>query len=214
MSVEKRILRKLSEQHKRPIPFTDLLAYTDSFREACCVVGLGAKLIVANKNARELVKSHPALFKSANGLTLTHQTRARLLKARIHAVIFERRPQYLKLDNGCDEAKLTAILTPILTTDISGNHLHPDLALLRLIEGCFHTPHIGPLQQSHGLTPRQIDILRPFCDGFCVREAGEKVGVSTQRARELFSGIYQRLGLQNKCELIAFLSKLPSDPDI
>lgn len=214
MSVEKRILGKQKNRSFSPTPLADILDYTDSFSEACLILSFGAEVIHANQNARSLIHNHPAFFTSSNGFSLSHQKRARSFIRRVNATIFERRPQYLRLDNGCDEAKLTGIFTPITSTDKSGAHTKPELVLLRIVAENFHLPLLNPLRKSHGLTPRQVDILKPFCDGFSVQNAGEEIGITTQRARELFCGIYQRLGLRGKSELIAFLSKLPSDPDI
>lgn len=212
MSNEERIV-KYHARHRAAKRYSGLFGFADGQGEAIFVLGFGAALFAASVRAKHLIDNHPAFFIASNGLALSHQGRNRALVNRINSVIFSNHPQYLRIDNGCDEKMITGIITPFTAPNSSGIRSKTETVLFRVIIDHFPLPCLQPLRNSHGLTARQIDILKPFCERFSVQDAGSTIGVTPQRAREMFCEIYARLRLSSKSELIAFLGRLPVEPE-
>ncbi|MBZ0130801.1 MAG: helix-turn-helix transcriptional regulator [Rhodobacteraceae bacterium] len=185
-----------------------VLHYAEHFAKPMFVVERGAQLLEANKMAVELLNSHPAFFKPTGGIGLTHSNRNQKLKALIDDTIASNQINYMRVDDGCSNETLMAVITPspMPNSDVG---IQDPIALITIISQSPSIPLIAPLAATHGLTSRQLELLECFAQGNSLAQVAAAHKMRPQSVREMFCEIYKRLGVNDQSDLTRFLSQLP-----
>ena len=185
-----------------------VLSYAEHFDRPVFILEQDAKLLDANRLAKELLNSHEAFYKPYGKIGLTHSNRNHLLVSMVNDTINTGQTNYLRIDDGCSCEPLMALITP---SPCPKSYIgrQRSIAVVTITSPRREIPFLAPLVKTHNITPVQLSLLETFSKAESYAEVARIHNIDAQRVREIFAEIYQRLGIKGQRQLIRLLEQLP-----
>ncbi len=189
-----------------------VLSYAEHFDKPVFILEQDAKLLDANRLAKELLNSNEAFYKPYGKIGLTHSNRNHLLVSFVNDTINTGQTNYLRIDDGCSGESMMAIITPSPCPK-SYIGIQRSIAVVTITNPKQEVPFLAPLMKTHGITPVQLSLLETFSKAESYAEVARIHKMKNQGVREIFAEIYQRLGIKGQRQLIRLLEQLPRKPE-
>lgn len=188
-----------------------VLSYAEHFGKPVFILEQDAKLLDANRLAKELLNTHEAFYKPYGKIGLTHSNRNHGLVSMVNDTINTGQTNYLRIDDGCSDEPLLALITP---SPCPKSYIgkQRSIALVTITRLKQEMPYLAPLVKTHDITPVQLAFLETFSKTESYAEVARIYNIDAQRVRENFVEIYQRLGIKGQRQLIRLLEQLPRHP--
>ena len=176
------------------------LILAERFNLALALVDKAANICVASSEAARIMKTHPAILKSANRLGLSSASRSKEFRFALRCAFSGQQLQTLRGDDGCQGAPLALQVSSWKCQAHCLVNFHPlepkpiDLA---------------PLRTPFNLTRHQTHLLEDFSTGAILADMASRHRVQPQTMRGIFSGFYRTFEVGGQLELLSALKSIP-----